>query len=77
MRYIYTLDIKGMRCGMCESHINSVIRDNFQVLKVKTSHRKGKTIIETAEPIDEDELVEVINNTGYIYQGLTKEINKK
>ena len=77
MRYIYILDIKGMRCGMCESHINSVIRNNFQVLKVKSSHRKGKTIIETSEPIDENKLAEIINNTGYIYQGLTKEINKK
>lgn len=74
MRYIYILGIKGMRCGMCESHINSVIRNNFQVLKVKSSHRKGKTVIEIAEPIDENKLVDIINNTGYIYQGLTKEI---
>ena len=32
--------IDGMMCGMCESHINDVIRKNFQVHKVRSSHKK-------------------------------------
>ena len=42
-----TLDINGMSCGMCESHINDTIRRQFQVKKVTSSHKKGKTEIIT------------------------------
>ena len=36
-----TVTISGMMCGMCESHINDVIRRNFSVKKVSSSHSKG------------------------------------
>ena len=39
-----TLKIDGMMCGMCESHINESIRNNFSVKKVTSSHTKGETI---------------------------------
>ena len=29
-----TLKIDGMMCGMCEAHMNDVIRKNFKVKKV-------------------------------------------
>ena len=29
-----TLGIEGMMCGMCESHINNAIRNNFKVKKL-------------------------------------------
>ena len=32
-----TLKIDGMMCGMCESHMNDLIRKNFQVKKVTSS----------------------------------------
>ncbi len=32
-----TLKINGMMCGMCESHINDVIRKTFPVKKVSSS----------------------------------------
>ena len=31
-----TLKIDGMMCGMCESHMNEVIRKNFKVKKVSS-----------------------------------------
>ena len=34
------LRIDGMACGMCESHINDAIRNNFDVKKVKSSHKR-------------------------------------
>lgn len=34
-----TLKIDGMMCGMCESHMNDVIRKNFKVKKVTSSAR--------------------------------------
>ena len=42
-----TVQVEGMQCGMCESHINDVVRRHFQVKKVTSSHRKGTTIIVT------------------------------
>ena len=28
-----TVKVEGMRCGMCESHVNDLIRRNFNVKK--------------------------------------------
>lgn len=50
------LKIDGMMCGMCESHINDVIRKNFAVKKVSSFHSKGKTEIITENPIPEEDL---------------------
>ena len=33
-----TLKVDGMMCGMCESHINDVVRKTAQVEKVTSSH---------------------------------------
>lgn len=60
-----TLKIDGMMCGMCESHINDVIRRTFSVKKVKSSHGSGKTEIIAEAPIAEEELRKVISETGY------------
>lgn len=59
------LKIEGMACGMCEAHVNDVIRQNFNVKKVKSSHRKGLTVIESEEALDEEKLVEAVASTGY------------
>lgn len=60
-----TLKIQGMMCGMCESHINDAVRSHFQVKKVSSSHIKGRTVIQSQEPLDREQLVRVINDTGY------------
>ena len=36
-----TLKIDGMMCGMCEAHMNDVIRKNFKVKKVTSSAKKA------------------------------------
>ena len=36
-----TLKVDGMMCGMCESHVNEVVRKTAQVEKVTSSHTKG------------------------------------
>ena len=51
-----TLGIDGMMCGMCESHMNDAIRNNFDVKKVTSSHSKKQTVIITEQDIDEQEL---------------------
>lgn len=60
-----TLKIEGMMCPMCESHINDVIRSNFNVKKVTSSHTKNETVIESDEMLDGDKLAAVIADTGY------------
>jgi copper chaperone CopZ len=42
-----TLGIEGMACGMCEAHINDVVRNNFPVKKVTSSRQKKQTVILT------------------------------
>lgn len=63
--YNYLLKIDGMYCSMCESHVNDVIRNNFNVKKVKSSHSKKETLITTDEKIDETKLKKVLHDIGY------------
>ena len=60
-----TLKIDGMMCGMCESHINEVIRKNFDVKKVSASASKGEAVIISENPIDANWAKRVIKDTGY------------
>lgn len=59
------LEIEGMSCGMCESHINDTIRRQFTVKKVSSSHSKGMTEIIAEKPLDEEKLRNAIHETGY------------
>ena len=43
----YILKINGMRCSMCESHINDSIRKRIDAKKIKSSHSKNETIVIT------------------------------
>lgn len=52
--------IDGMMCGMCESHVNDVIRKSFDVKKVSSSHSKKRTEIISEEALDEDKIRAVI-----------------
>lgn len=72
------VDVDGMMCGMCESHVNDAVRNNFKVKKVSSSHSKGRTVIESEAPIDEAALREAIGKTGYEVTGVSSaEVEKK
>lgn len=60
-----TVQVDGMMCGMCESHINDAVRKAFPVKKVTSSHTKGETVILTETAISEEELRAAIGQTGY------------
>ena len=68
-----SLDIDGMACGMCESHINDAVRRAFTVKKVTSSHTKGKTEILAEQPLDENALKATIEATGYKVMGIHTE----
>lgn len=60
-----TLEVEGMMCGMCESHVNEAIRKALDVKKVSSSHSKGSTEIISENPLDEEKVKEAVNATGY------------
>ena len=72
-----TLKINGMMCGMCEAHVNDVIRKNFKIKKVESSHVNGETIILTQEDITDVQFHEVLDPTGYIIEGIERKVVKK
>ena len=60
------LQIDGMMCPMCESHVNDAIRNAFPgVSKVRSSHRKGRTEIRSETPLDETALRAAVERCGY------------
>ena len=41
------VQVDGMMCGMCESHVNDAVRKAFpEAKKVASSHTKGQTVIQ-------------------------------
>lgn len=60
-----TVQVKGMMCAMCEAHINDVVRKEFSVKKITSSHSKGKTVILSEQPLDQEALRAAITATGY------------
>ena len=67
-----TVQVDGMMCGMCESHVNDAVRKAFQVKKVTSSHSKGQTVILTENDIDEGTLRSAISATGYEVKAVSK-----
>ena len=72
-----TVQVDGMMCGMCESHVNDAVRKAFQVKKVTSSHSKGQTVILTENDIDEGTLRSAIGATGYEVKSVSKEPYEK
>ena len=72
-----TVQVDGMMCGMCESHVNDAVRKTFQVKKVTSSHSKGQTVILTENDIDEGALRSTIGATGYEVKTVSKEPYEK
>ena len=69
-----TLKIDGMMCGMCEAHINDVIRRTVPgAKKVASSHKKGESTFLTEEAPDESLLREAIAATGYACLSVSSE----
>lgn len=73
-----TLKIGGMMCEMCESHVNDIIRNNFNVKKVTSSHSKGETTILVENDIDDNAVIKAVSDIGYKVKAVSKEpYNKK
>lgn len=69
----YTIEVTGMMCGMCESHVNNTVRKTFSVKKVTSSRSKKETTVIAETELDEDALRTVISATGYEVGKIRKE----
>lgn len=59
------IKIDGMKCGECESHVNDIIRRNFKVKKVSSSHRTGEVKILSKGELNLQEIEEKLMSYGY------------
>lgn len=71
------LSVDGMKCGMCEAHVNDLARKVNGVKKVSSSHSKNETIIISEDNINVDELIESISKDGYHASLISKEKYEK
>ena len=60
-----TLKIDGMMCGMCQTHINDIVRRTMNVKSVTSSHTKGETVIISETEPDIERLKKEIADMGY------------
>ena len=71
------LKIDGMMCGMCEAHMNDLIRKNFKVKKVTSSAKDGETVIISDAELDIPWAKKQIKDIGYEMVDSTSEPYEK
>ena len=71
------LKIDGMMCGMCEAHMNDLIRKNFKVKKVTSSAKDGETVIISDAELDIPWAKKQIKDMGYELVDYTSEPYEK
>ena len=71
------LKIDGMMCGMCEAHMNVLIRKNFKVKKVTSSAKDGETVIISDAELDIPWAKKQIKDIGYEMVDYTSEPYEK
>ena len=71
------LKIDGMMCGMCEAHMNDLIRKNFKVKKVTSSAKDGETVIFSDAELDIPLAKKQIKDIGYEMVDYTSEPHEK
>ena len=72
-----TLEIDGMACSMCQTHVNDAVRSAFTVKKVTSSHAKGRTEILAEQPLDEEQLKAAVSAAGYTVKAVQTEPYEK
>ena len=72
-----TVKIDGMMCGMCESHVNDAIRAKLSVKKVRSSHKKGETVIISENELTKQMIMAALNGSGYAVMDVTCEPYEK
>jgi copper chaperone CopZ len=59
--------IEGMTCSSCEIHVDRTIRELDGIGRIEVSYEKGNALVAfDPDMVDEDEIIEAINSTGYM-----------
>lgn len=61
----YILRIDGMKCGMCEAHVEETIRKNIKLKSVKASHIKNQVVVITELDLTIEDFKKSLDPTGY------------
>lgn len=59
------IGVDGMRCGMCETHVNDAVRKVNGVVRVKSSAARNVTEVVAEDGADEKKIVKAISELGY------------
>ena len=68
----YILGIDGMRCGMCEVHVEEAISKKIWTKKVKASRFKNEVVVFTELNLGETDFKEILDPTGYRMTSFTR-----
>lgn len=75
--YKTTLKIDGMMCGMCEAHMNDLVRKYFKIKKVTSSAKKGETVVISEDKLDLSSAEAAIKEIGYELKDANVELYEK
>ncbi len=75
--YKIILSIDGMKCGMCEAHINDLVRKKIKVNKVSSNHKKNETTIICDTYLSNELLNNIFDGSGYKINNVKREDAKK
>lgn len=62
---LVTLNIDGMRCSMCESHVNDLIRKVDGTKKIKSSHLSNSSTFVIDDESKINDIIDSIEKDGY------------
>lgn len=68
----YILEVEGMRCGMCEMHVEDNVRKNMNIKKAKASRFKNNLVVISEENFVEEDFKKALESTGYQIKGFEK-----
>ena len=75
-KYVYSLEVPDMHCGMCEAHIEDTIRKNAKIKKVTANCHKSLVTIYSDEPLDMELIKTPITKTGYRVNNIIEEVKE-
>lgn len=71
----HELHVDGMRCGMCEAHVNDIVRKAFaaavasadsSLKSVRSSHVRNTTVIIAKSRLDLCPVINALEAEGYV-----------
>ncbi len=60
-----TAKIEGMMCHMCEQHVDKALKEKLGAQKVKSSHKKGESVILSETELTQAQIEAALEGSGY------------